>query len=124
MSDGRVTEFSETVIVVPESPRDEADTQVYGLLINGRGEPYVDSRGEYILLQSRPMQVSREETPETPLTFQEVAKRAGISHSGVKRAVQAGELNAPGRIGKRSVRFQLGEVQAWIEEQRAKRRAG
>jgi excisionase family DNA binding protein len=123
MSDGRVTEFKSTTVVIPESPRDEADTEVYGLLVNGRGEPWVDARGDYILLPAQPLLLRGDEGPDTPLTWKEVARRAGISHSSVKRAVQAGELQAPGRIGKRSTRFRLGDVESWIEKQK-KRRAG
>ena len=124
MSDGRVTEFRELIIVIPERPRDEADAQVDGLLVNGRGEPWVDANGEYILAPTVPLLLGEEERPDMPLTYKEVARRAGISHSGVKRAVKAGELAAPHGIGKRPVRFELGAVKGWIEEQRRKRRTG
>ena len=124
MSDGRVTEFRETIIVIPESPRDEADTQVYGMLVNGRGEAWVNEKGERILVPALPLMLRGEDSADMPLTYKEVAKRAGISTSGVKRAVRAGKLPAPHGIEERSVRFELGVVKGWIEEQRKKRRTG
>ena len=109
-------------IVIPESPRDEADTQVYGMLVNGRGEPWMNENGERILVPALPLMLRGEESADMPLTYKEVAKRAGISTSGVKRAVKAGELPAPHGIGERSVRFELSVVKGWIEEQRRKKR--
>jgi excisionase family DNA binding protein len=113
MADGRVTEFTSAVIVVPESPRDEADTQVFGLLVNGRGEPYVDPAGRPIMLPALPLMVRQEHPPDAMLTYKEVAKRAGVSTSTVKRAVRDGELAEPAKVGERAVRFELSDVQAW-----------
>jgi len=57
-----------------------------------------------------------EEQDDAPLTWADVAKRAGVSKSTVKRAVKSGELLPPEKVGNgRAVRFQLGRVRAYIK---------
>jgi excisionase family DNA binding protein len=66
------------------------------------------------MLPAQPLLLRMDDLPDALLTIQEVAKRAGISVSGVKRAVQSRELPAPNKIGERAARYRLADVQAWI----------
>lgn len=122
-SDGRMTEFASTKVVIPEAPEDERATQVYGLLINGNGEPFVDADGQYVVMEAPPMQLGRV-TPAEPmngdlLSFADLAERAGVNISTVKRAVQRGELPRPQKKGARAVRFPFDdELKQWIEQNR------
>lgn len=45
----------------------------------------------------------------------EVQAMTGLSRTGIWRAVQAGDLPAPVKLGARAVGWKLSEVQAWIE---------
>jgi excisionase family DNA binding protein len=116
MSDGRVTEFAERVIVIPENPRDQEDTRVFGLLVNGRGEPYVDVNGDYVLLRVPPLTMHRQSQPDDLLSYADVARAAGVHPSTIKRAVRAGELAKPTKIGARGRRFRLDDVKAWLAQ--------
>jgi hypothetical protein len=62
------TEFKSANVRVTESPCDETDSQVYGLPVIVRGEPYVDADGAPILSPSMPLLPSTQESPETRLT--------------------------------------------------------
>ena len=63
------------------------------MLVNGRGEPWLSEKGERILVPALPLMLRGEDSADMPLTYKEVAKRAGISTSGVKRAVKAGKAS-------------------------------
>ena len=52
MSDGRVTEFKTTTVVIPEGPADEAEATVFWLAINGKGEMFVNENDEPVIVES------------------------------------------------------------------------
>ncbi|MDX2203299.1 MAG: helix-turn-helix domain-containing protein [Hyphomicrobiaceae bacterium] len=110
-----MTEFRTTTIVVPESPRDEADNRVFGLLVNGRGELFVDPDGNPVLLPAPPLTLHAAEDPNERLSWREAAEKAGVSLSTVRRAVQDGQLPEPDRVAARARRFRLADVRAWID---------
>lgn len=51
---------------------------------------------------------------ETALTLQQVATQVGASKATIKRWVAAGDFPPPRRLGPRTVRWLLSEVDGWL----------
>lgn len=59
-------------------------------------------------------------SPTSYITRHQLATMLGTSHATVDRMVRRAELPQPFRFSDRVLRFDLGEIQAWIEAQRQK----
>lgn len=123
LSDGRTTEFREKAIVIPEGPRIDQpanDGRVYALLIDSNGTPYETPDGNYAVVDVPVLQLGTTQQPDEPLTWKEVAQRAGVSLSSVKRAADAGHIPKPQPVPgmERAVRFKASDVEAWIKGNR------
>ena len=114
MPDGRVTEFKETVVVVPEGKDADGELDVFSLLINRRGEPYFTPDGSLAVLPCLPFALGVIPDPNKVLRLEDIVTRSGLSLSTVKRAVGQGELKGKIKIGKRAVGFRAEDVETWL----------
>ena len=113
MPDGRVTEFKETVIVLPEGDAD-GELDVFSLLINRNGEPYVTADGSLAVLPCLPFALGLIPDQNKVVRLEHIVARSGLSLSTVKRAVSNGELKGKKKIGKRAVGFRAEDVETWL----------
>lgn len=51
------------------------------------------------------------------LTIDQVAERLGVSRSTTRRMWQDGTLPRPIRIGSRSVRWRVEDLESWVDKQ-------
>lgn len=117
MPDGRVTEYRETAVVLPEGPEDERESHVYALLVNGHGEVLFDAAtGEPAILPAPvvPMTLRWGDNPERRLSYDQVAGMAGVSKSTVQRAVYDGTLPMPDKLSARRVAFRQADIERWL----------
>lgn len=120
MSDGRVAEFKERAFVMTETPHlgeQPNDGRVYAILVDSNGTPYVNDEGLAPMLPVPAVHLGAIHDPNEALTWKQVAERAGVSLSTVKRAVHAGEIPAPQVVAgmERAVRFKAADVHAWLK---------
>lgn len=120
MSDGRVTEFKERGFVMTEVPQpgeQPNDGRVYAVFVDSNGTPYVNDEGKVPMVAVPVVHLGAVHDPQEPLTWKQVAERAGVSLSTVKRAVHAGEIARPLPVPgmERAVRFNAGDVHAWLK---------
>ena len=118
MPDGRVTEFKGRGIVIPDADNEGgADQQVYALLINGHGEPYLTPDGDFAVTHVPVVGLEVLADPNKLVTFADVVRLSGFSLSTVKRDVESGALPAPTKMrqGGRAVRFRLEDVAAYLK---------
>jgi predicted DNA-binding transcriptional regulator AlpA len=121
LSDGRVTEFRGKAVVIPEAPADEAEAQVLWLAVNGKGEMFVNERGEPVIMEAPGMSLGRvAPNPDSFVTLSEIAEWSGLSESTVERAVERGELAEPTKLSRRRNGYLFADVQAWIAKRQAK----
>ena len=125
MSDGRVTEFRHRGMVVPELPGDGQapnDGRVYAVLVDSNGVPYQTPDGEDAIVDVPVLQAVAVYDPEEQLSWKDVARRANVSLSSVKRAAGAGDIPKPQLVPgmERAVRFKAADVAAWINGGRHK----
>jgi len=121
MSDGRVTEFKTTKVVIPERPADEAEATVFWLAINGKGEMFVNENDEPVIVEAPGLILGRlPPDPESFVTLRDVAKWSGLSESTVERAVSRGELAEPVKISPRRNGYRFADVEQWL----ARRKTG
>lgn len=52
------------------------------------------------------------------ISFEEVAKRLGLSRSTIERMVERGEFIQPFRFSRGALRFDADELQAWVAQRR------
>jgi excisionase family DNA binding protein len=119
-SDGRVTEFKERGFVVTESPQpgeQPNDGRVYAIFVDSNGTPYVNDEGQAPMVAVPVVHLGSVHNPEEQLTWRDVAERAGVSLSAVKRAVHAGEIPRPQLVPgmERAVRFRADDVHTWLK---------
>ena len=114
MSDGRVTEFADRAIVLPESGPDEASQQIYALLINGKGEVCVRPDGTPVVLPALPMTARIEEDGNKMLSLEEVARRSSMSRATVHRRIKDGSLPQPVQVSTRRVGLPVAAVNEWL----------
>lgn len=122
MSDGRITEFKERGFVVTEAPcagEQANDGRVYALFVDSNGTPYVNDEGQVQMVAVPVVHLGAIHDPQEPLTWKQVAERAGVSLSTVKRAVHAGEISRPLPVPgmERAVRFKADDVHAWLKDE-------
>lgn len=53
---------------------------------------------------------------KTPFTIQQVAQRAGVSASTIRRHSRLGNCPAPRQYGPRSLRWDAEEVETWLRD--------
>lgn len=116
--DGQSTTFRRKAIAVQDARNGPECEEVYGVLVNRDGEQFCDADGNPVVINVPVVLLGAAEDPDAPLTWKEVAERAGVSLSSVKRAVQGGALPVPHKAGKRAVRFASADVRAWVERVR------
>ena len=117
--DGRTTEFREKPLVLTEGPDDGAGNQIYFVPMNGKGEFFVDKKGDLLIFGEIPLTVQMPDNDDAMISRQEAAGRAGVSVETVKRAIKSGELEAQ-RVGEWSVRIRAGNLKRWIDRHRKK----
>lgn len=113
-SDGRTTEFAHRAIALPESGPDEASQQVYALLINGKGEVFVQPDGTPAILDVPAVTVRIEENGDKMLSLAEVAERTSMSLATLRRRIADGSLPQPTNVSKRRVGLPVSAVKAWL----------
>ena len=118
MPDGRVTEFKSLAIVVPEGDNPDGLLDVFAVLINRDGVPYVTPDGNLAMVPCQPFALSITRDPDKLITLAQIATRASCSLSTVKRAVADGALKGKMQTGERSVRFRVEDVEAWLRDHR------
>lgn len=120
MPDGRVTEFKDRGIVIPE----EAGP-VFALLIDKDGNPFVTPDGEPAVVAVPVIQPAVLPDPDKLLNWNQMAERAGVPLSTAKRMVKRGELPKPDkrREGGRAVGVRQGDVDAALKQRATKRSA-
>ena len=109
---GECETFKQAVIALPDD-----EDAVYAVLVNRHGEPYVDpTTHNPVVFPAPPILFAVKEDDDTLLTWEQVAQRAGVSVSTVKRAVKDGVLPKPTKVTEqgRAVRFPLGNVRPWL----------
>ena len=115
MSDGRITEFKDRAIVIPDSDsRNPDDQHVYAVLVNRAGEPFETPDGAPAVVAVPVLTLGIKTDPNKLLTYADLVKRMGLSQSSVQRLVRDGDLPTPTKISKRAVRFREGDVAAAI----------
>jgi len=130
LSDGRVMEFRERGFVMTEKPHPDEqpnDGRVYAIFVDSNGTPYVNDEGQCPMVAVPVVHLGTIHDPEELLTWKDVAERAGVSLSTVKRSVEAGDIPRPLPVPgmQRAVRFKADDVHAWLKgeiEKPAKRR--
>ena len=129
LSDGRVSAFRNKAIAITEPIGGEQpanDGRVYALLIDSNGTPYQTPEGGYAVVEAPLVQLGMvTEEIDQSLTWKDVARRAGVSLSSVKRAADAGQIPKPQSVPgmDRAVRFMSSDVAAWIKGDREKHKA-
>lgn len=122
MSDGRVTEFKGVAVAIPEAPADEAENQVLWLAINGKGELFVDERGDPVIRESIAMGLGRlTPAPDSLMSIKEISEWTGLSTSTIEREVERDKLVEPVRLSPRRNVFRYADVERWIEKRQLKR---
>jgi prophage regulatory protein len=58
--------------------------------------------------------------PPPLLTIVQVAKRLNVDKRTVERMVEAGDFPAPIRVGRAGIRWPQSDIDAWIEERKAR----
>mgnify|MGYP000553136996 CR=1 FL=1 len=91
MSDGRVTEFKNRCLLIPEEqgfdPNDHAGNSIHAVLVNGKGELLYDAEtGEPAIVPVPPLALRFD--PEHLETYSQAAERAAVSKSTIKRAIR------------------------------------
>ena len=117
MPDGRVAEFKDRGIVIPDSVNEGGvDQQVFAVLVNGEGLPFVTPDGELAVTAVPVVGLEVLADPNKLVTFADVVRLSGASISTVKRDVKNGLLPTPAkqREGGRSVRFRYEDVAAYL----------
>ena len=118
LPDDRVTEFKGRGIVIPDADNEgSADQQVYALLINGLGEPYVTPDGDFAVTHVPVVGLEVAPDPNKLVTFADVVRMSGLSLSSVKRDVKNGLLPTPTKLrdGGRAVRLRYEDVAAYLK---------
>ncbi|WP_072395453.1 excisionase family DNA-binding protein [Hyphomicrobium sp. CS1GBMeth3] len=120
MSDGRVTEFRERAFAMTEVPHPDQqpnDGRIYAVFVDSNGTPYVNDEGQVPMVAVPVVHLGAVHDPEEPLSWKQVAERAGVSLSTVKRAVDAGDIPRPLPVPgmERAVRFKADDVHAWLK---------
>ncbi len=121
--DGRVTEFKDRVIVLPDADNTTGGGGIFAQLVTRDGTPYVSPDGEPVLLPVKRFEgpdsayvavpvtaLSVAPDPDKMLSWKEVKDWAGVSMSQAKRMVTDGKLPKPVKMGKRKVGFRQGDV--------------
>jgi excisionase family DNA binding protein len=117
MPDGRVTEFRERAIVVPEN----SDDEIFALLVNGKGEVFVTPENEPVLLSVPAYGVTLLPDKDRLISYKAVAALIGKSTRHVRRMVEEGVLPQPVRTGVRAVRFNEAEVREAVSQMRRRK---
>jgi excisionase family DNA binding protein len=116
MSDGRVTEFKNRCLLIPEQQgfdtRDHAANSIYAVLVNGKGEQLYDAETDEPAIVPVPPLALRFD-PEHLETYRQAAERAAVSKSTIKRAISAGELPVV-KVGKQHPRIRKADLDCWI----------
>ncbi len=120
MSDGGVTEFRERAFVITEAPAADQqpnDGRVYAIFVDSNGTPFVNDEGKAQMVAVPVVHLGAIHDPHEQLSWKEVAERAGVSLSSVKRAVDAGDIPRPTPVPgmDRAVRFNADDVHAWLK---------
>ncbi len=111
MPDGRVTEFKDRGIVLPDA-NNAGPGGVLALLVDGDGAPYETPDGELVCLAVPVMALGVVPDPNKLISWKDMAEQAGVSLSQAKRMVTDGVLPKPTRVGLRRVAVRQGEVLA------------
>lgn len=112
---GRMDEFKDRGVVIPEGSPDPADGVVRALLINGNNEPFYTADGQLAIVDIPVVGFNGAvPDPDRWLNWKEMAKRAGMTLSTAKRRVKEGLFPEPVKLGARRVGFKQGEVDAAI----------
>jgi hypothetical protein len=113
--DEATSEFRAKIIVIPDNPKEEAEHQLYCLLINGNGEIVVDSiKKRPIILEAPPLVIGLlEDNPNRPMSRKDIAADTGLSISTIKRAERAGELQGI-KVSERRVEFPAHKIEEWV----------
>ena len=124
MSDGRVTEFKNRCLLIPEEqgfdPNDHDANSVHAVLVNGKGELLYDAEsGEPAIVPVPPLALRFD--PEHLETYGQAAERAAVSKSTIKRAIAAGELPVV-KVGKQHPRIKKADLDCWIGAKRSRSR--
>ncbi len=127
--DGRVTEFKDRVIVLPDADNTPGGGGIYAQLVTRDGTPYVNPDGEPVLLPVKRFEdadsayvavpilaMSVAPNPDKMLSWKDVKDLAGVSLSQAKRMVAEGKLPKPVKLGVRKVGFKQGDVLAALEK--------
>lgn len=121
MSDGRVTEFKDRCLLIPEDqgfdPDDHAANSIHAVLFNGKGDLlYNAETGEPAIVPVPPLALRFD--PEHLETYNQAAERAAVSKSTIKRAISAGELPVV-KVGKQHPRIKKVDLDRWIGAKRS-----
>ena len=123
MSDGRVTEFKGMSIAIPEAPADEAESQVLWLAVNGKGEPFKDENGDYVIRESPALGLGRlAPAPTDLISIKEISRLSGLSASTIEREVEREKLATPIRLSPRRNVYRYSDVEQWLERRKQGRR--
>jgi hypothetical protein len=87
MADGRISELATRTVVIPKVSDDEADNQILYTAINGRGEAFVDTEGNPIVLPESAPSLIIGDDPNALCTYQKAAQRCSVSAT-IRRAVR------------------------------------
>mgnify|MGYP001816630110 FL=1 len=120
MSDGRVTEFKNRCLLIPEEqgfdPSDHAANSIHAVLVNGKGELLYDAEtGEPAIVPVPPLALRFD--PEHLETYSKAAERAAVSKSTIKRAIAAGELPVV-KVGNQHPRIKKVDLDHWLGAKR------
>lgn len=118
--DGQVAEFKDVSLLVT-SEHYRSEKAPFAVIYDGDGNVCLDKNGEPLTVAIPVMTL---QLAKGPVTYKELADHAGVSLSTVKRAVKNGELKEPTRVGKRAVRFDPSEVNAWLAKNAMKKAVG
>ena len=116
VADGRVAEFKDRGLVVPEASDNPADDRVYALLINGDGEVFETPDGNPAVVAVPVLALGVAPDPDKMLSWKQVAEKVGVSLATAKRMVDDGRLPKPKKIGMRKVGFRQGDVLDALED--------
>lgn len=106
-------EFRHASFVIPEDcGDDDASQQVHCLLINGKGEVWLDATTNEPIIVPAPPAVMRFD-PQKHVRMHEAEKITGRSRTSIWRAVAAGELEAHGPPGKFSS-YAIEALKDWV----------
>ena len=118
MSDGRVTEFKNRCLLIPEgdgfNPNDHAANSIYAVLVNGKGEQLYDAETDEPAIVPVPPLALRFD-PEHLETY----RQAAVSKSTIKRAIAAGELPIV-KVGNQHPRIKKADLDRWIGAKRSR----